>query len=246
MVIPIIWSGMNIFKNISFISFVVVLLISCNNIDNEYDTAMVTFFNSSSYEVIVHRDSFYGPIIAEVNTIDRTTSKLIRINNENNITVFSIEYIIYPINDDFYNEYNNIFVSCYDPQIQIPIELKAGNSVTVQIPQPSNFIYKSAFLIIVNSDDFPIYLRFGGNYINQTNSILPITPNKQGLYKFTNIPDEGEYCQFYNIVSKFDNIYFSDFITENDLYVTKNGYVYSFVFNGISLKKDNERKIMFH
>jgi hypothetical protein len=89
--------------NIVFIPLLFILLFSCDkngNDDSEkenvIETVQVTFFNTSSYKAIVHRDSFYGPIVTEVDTISRTSTISIAANN-NDITVFSIYFIIYPM-----------------------------------------------------------------------------------------------------------------------------------------------------
>ena len=216
-------------------------LFSCNNHtddnnkhEEDYQTVMVTFFNSSSYNVIVHRDSFYGPIIAEVNNTSRETKVSVRII-DNKVTVFSIEYLISPVNDDIKNETGDISVSCYDPNMLIPVELKV-NMPVIEIPQPKNLVCKSAFVNIINSHNLSVRLRYSTSSINQANNVLLIEPNKQGLYKFNNIPVIGEHCQYYNISTAFDETRFSDFIIQNGEYLTKNAYIYSYTFNGSSIE----------
>jgi len=227
-------------------------IISCDNNDNnnneqnnEIQTVMVTFHNTSSYKVIVHRDSFYGPVVTEVDTISRTSSVPIRVNN-NNLTVFSMYYIIYPTNDDFNNEYNDVYSSCYDPNMQIAATIKAGQPITIPIPQPSNLVCKSAFVRIINTHNASVRLRYAGSNINQANNILLIAPGQQGLYKFDNIPVTGGLCQNYNIATIFDSFSFSDFVSSNGQYLTKNGYIYYFTFDGNSIIKTGDRALVFN
>jgi len=237
-------------KAMSLFLLFIFSLYSCdnnivNNQENEYQTVTVTFFNTSSYNVIVRRDSFYGPIITEVDNISREKRIPVRVV-ENNVTVFSFEYIITPVNDDFQNETGNINVSCYDPDIQFPVELKPNNPITIQIPQPANLVCKSAFVKIINTHNLSVRLRYSTNSINQANNSLLIEPNKQGLYRFNNIPDIGEHCQYYNISTTFDAVYFSDFIAQNGEYITKNAYIYYFTYNGTSIVKADERILIFN
>ena len=218
---------------------------SMNNVQHdEFQTVMVTFFNLSSYKVIVHRDSFYGPIITEVDNISREKKESVRII-DNKVTVFSFEYIITPVNDDFNNATGNITVSCYDPDVQFPVELKPNNPITIQIPQPANLVCKSAFVRIINTHNLSVRLRYSSSSINQANNTLLIEPNKQGLYKFDNIPDTGEYCQYYNISTAFDETHFSDFITQNGSFITKNAYIFYFTYNGNSIVKTSEHAIIY-
>jgi len=229
----------------------IVSLFSCdtsntsNGQEDEYQTVMVTFFNTSSYNVIVRKDSFYGPIIAEVNNISREIKIPVRII-DNKVTVFSFEYIIKVVNDDFNNETKDIIVNCYDPDVQFPVELKANKPITVQIPQPVNLECKSAFVKIINTHNLAVRLRYSTNSIYQANNELLIEPNKQGLYKFDNISDVGEHCQYYNISTAFDETYFSDFISQNGEYITKNAFIYYFTYNGTSIVKANERILVFN
>lgn len=229
-----------------YLLFCLLSIISCGNNDqtNEIQTVMVKFFNDSSYKIVIHQGSFYGPIIAEIAMTGGTSSVPIRVNDDNNLTVFSIYYIIYPIDDDINNEYSEVFASCYDPDVQIENVIKAGQPITIHVPQPNpkNLVCKSAFIRITNTFNLPIRLRYASRNINQANNILPIAPYQNGLYKIDNIPDEGENCQYYNIATMFESTNFSDFITENGDYITKNAYTYYFTFNGNTILKNGEPK----
>jgi len=246
---------MQIKINILIMLLCLSFLISCENNGNdnneqtdEAQTEIVTFFNTSTYKVIVRRDSFYGPLIGEVNTTNRETKVPIRVNEDNAITVFYIEYIIYPINDDFNNEYSEVYAICYDPDVIIPVSIKAGQPITIQIPQPksSNLVFKSAFIRIINTHNLSVRLRFAGSNINQANNNLLIAPNQQGLYKLDNTPDTGELCQNYNITTTFDSFNFSDFISSNGQYIAKNRYIYYFTFDGNTITKTDERLLVFN
>jgi len=218
------------------------------NHEGEIQTVRVMFFNESNHYVIVHRDSFYGPIITEVNTINRESFAFVRPSDNNGVgSIFAIEYIIYPVNDDIKDENDKIFVSCYDVNIQIKKIIIVGEPCTIQIPQPVNLVCKSAFIKIINTHDLPVELRYVGRVIKQADNItIPIAPYQQGLYKLNGIPDEGENCQYYNIVSTFESSYFSNFVSQNGIYITKNEYIFHYTFNGTSIVKTGEQKIVFN
>jgi len=232
-------------RRIPIFLLLIFSLFSCNNTgdtnnkhEDDHQTVMVTFFNSSSYKVIVHRDNFYGPIIAEVNDTSRETIVPVRLI-DNKTTIFSFEYIRYPINDDIKNEFQDLFVS-YDTDIQYPIELKADKPETIKIPQPINPICKSALLIIINKHNLPIRLRYSMRSIEQTNNTLLIEPNAKGVYKLDNISNTGELCQYYNISTTFDETYFENFASKNGIYLTKNAFIFWYTFDGSIIEKYKE------
>jgi len=235
-----------------FIFLYLCISISCENNNTEQDedikTVKVTFLNESSYYAKVHRDSFYGPIIAEVNTINRESVAFLRPSENDGVgTVFSIEFIIFPVNDDIKNEKNEIFVSCYDLNVQIEKIIKLDEPCVIQIPQPVDLVCKSAFIKIINTHNLPIELRYVGRFIEQADKkTITIAPYKQGIYKFDGIPDEGENCQYYNIACAFDSVYFSDFESQNGINITKNANIYHYTFNGTSIVKTGEQKIVFN
>jgi hypothetical protein len=233
-------------------------LVSCNNNNSkqwdetkneEIQTVKVTFFNESSYHIIVHRDSFYGPIIAEVNTTNREAFAFVRPSDNNgNGTVFSIEYIwIIQIPDGLNNETREVSVSGIDPNMQINTVIEINKPSTIQIPNPQNLEIKSAFINIINTHNLPIEFSYVQSRIRQAdNNIIPIAPNRQGIYKLNGIPDEGEKCQYYNIISTFESTFFSDFVSQNGIYITKKEYIYDYIFNGTSIVKAGEQRIIFN
>jgi hypothetical protein len=238
------------------IFFLSSFFISCNNNndkqnndeqDDKIQTVKVSFLNESPYYVKVHRDSFYGPIVTEVNTSDRNSFAYIRPSDNNGVgTVFSIEYIIYPKNDDIRNGNGEIFISCYDTDVQIKKIIKAGEPCTIQIPHPPNLVCKSAFIKIINLHYLPIEFCYVLNRITQAdNNTIIINPYEQGLYKLDGIPDEGKHYQYYNIAATFESTYFSDFSAQNGLYITKNAYIYHYTFNGTSIINTKEEKIVY-
>jgi hypothetical protein len=215
--------------------------------DEEIQTVLVTFINESSHYVKVHRDSFYGPVIAEVNTSSRKTEAHVRPSDNDGIgTIFSIEYVINPANDDFKNENKEVSVSCYDANVQIKKIIKAGEPCTVQIPRPANLACKTAFIKIINNHNLPVELRYVLKILKQAdNKTMLIEPYKQGLYKLDGIPDEGEDCLYYNITATFDSVYFSDFNLMNGNFITKNAYIFHYAFNGTSIEKTWEEKVVY-
>jgi len=224
-----------------------------NEQNNEIQTVLVTFFNDSSYNVLVRRDSFYGPIIAEVNTSNRTANEYVRVSDDSGFgTVFSIEYVRYPFQDDLHNENRNISASFYDPAIQLNTILKENQPVTITIPQPANLVCRSAFVKIFNITSLPIDFRYANSFIRQAgNNDVSIAPFQYGIYKFPrqgqfNIPETGEDCQFYNIRTTSEVINFSDFITQNGTLITKNNSVFIFEFKDSEIKKTGEQPITFN
>ena len=219
-----------------------------NSADEEINTVKVTFINNSIYYLIVHRDSFYGPIIAEVNTTDRESFAFVRPSDNNGeITVFSIEFIwIIQIDDGLNDELRKVPVSCIDPNMQLSWVIEADKPFTVQIPNPQKLEIRSAFISIRNTHNLPVEFCYVNRRIRQAdNNNIPIAPNRQGIYRLNGIPDEGEHCRYYNIVSTFESTYFSDFTLQNGIYITENAYIYQYTFNGTSIKRTGKQKIIF-
>jgi hypothetical protein len=242
-----IWMQMK--NNVIFILLYIILLFSCNDNNNEQineiQTVRVTFINESSYFIKVHRDSFYGPIIAEVNTSSKESEVSLRPSEG---TVFSIEYIwLIQIPENTNNEVREVPVSGIDPNLQFPpIVIELGKPCTIQIPNPKNLEIKSAIIIIINAHNLPIELRYILRRIEQAdNNNFSIAPYRQGIYKLDGISDEGEHCQYYNIASTFESTYFSDFIPQNGTYITKKAYIYTYVFDGNSIIKTGEQSLIF-
>jgi len=229
-----------------FISLLLVFT-SCEDSNNSsgidpVKTGKVTFFNESSYKVIIHRDSFNGVILLELpangpkQTIDVRTT-----DNYGVGTTFSIEYLynITDITDAFDTESGEVIASGIDPNVQINRVIEENKSYTIQIPQPKNLEFKSAFITILNTYNLPVELRYLGTVFKQTgNGNISIIPGKTGVYKLERIPTDGKLYQNYELVSTFANTTISDF-------TVKNGFIYSFTYIGSSVEGPKEQPIIF-
>jgi hypothetical protein len=209
-----------------------------NGNDIIVQTGKVTFFNESSYNVVVHQDYFNGPVLLELSAGE---TKRVEVRTSDNYGVgstFSVEYL-YRINDAFDTESGEVIASGIDPNVQINFVVEADKSYTKQIPQPAQLEFMSAFIKILNTADMQCELKYLGTVFKQTgNGNVPIAPGKTGVYKLEGIPAAGKLYQNYQLVSTFDSITIPDF-------TAKNGFIYSFSYNGTSVTKTGEQTIVF-
>ena len=239
-----------ILKIIFSVVFLLCLVVSCENHadDNNKNpnenpevlkTGKVTFFNESSYNIKIHRDSFSGTVLLELSA--GASKKIdVRISDTTHGfgSTFSIEYL-YRINDVFDTDSGDIFASGLDFNVQINFVIEENKSYTKQIPQPTNLEFRSAFIKVLNAHNLPAEVRYFRRTLQQAgNGIYPIAPGKTGVYNLSNIPAEGELLQNYLVVSTFSEIPIPDF-------TAKNGFIYSFTYNGSSVTKTGEQTIIF-
>jgi hypothetical protein len=117
--------------------------------------------------------------------------------------------------------------------------IEEKKSYTIQIPQPADLEFRTAFIKLLNAYNLPIELRYFGRILRQAgNNKIPIDPYKSGVYKLEGIPTEGELYQNYEVVSTFDHTTITDF-------TVMNGIIYSFTYNGTSVTKTGEQTIVF-
>jgi hypothetical protein len=222
------------------------LIVSCESpVDNKepaIKTGKVTFFNESSYNVKVHRDSFSGPVLAEVSSIgSRTKTVDVRISDSQGFgTTFSIEYL-YQINDAFDSDNGEVIASGLDFNVQINRVIEEGKSYTIQIPQPQNLEFRTAFIKLLNSSNLPIELRDYGRILRLNNGNLSIVPYRTGVYKLEGIPVDGEILEGYHVVATLESTPVPEF-------TVRNGNIYSFTYDGNavhdgSLERKPEPKI---
>jgi len=223
--------------------FIVLLFISCSEKENDDNkivikTGRVTFFNESSYKVIVHQDAFSGPVLVELNAGQSRTVD-VRVSNNSGIgTMFSIEFL-YRITDGFDVESGDVIASGIDPNVQINRNIEENKSITIQIPQPTALEFKSAFIKILNSHNMPCEFRYLGNVFYQTgNGNIPIPPGKTGVYKLEGIPTSGKLYQNHQVFSNFIGTTIADF-------TVMNGVIYSFTYNGSSVVSTGQQTIVF-
>ena len=213
-----------------------------NNGDNgnniEVKTGAVTFFNESIYNIVVHQDAFSGPVLLELSSWG---SKKVDVRTSDNYGVgstFSIEYL-YRVNDDFDTESGEVIASGIDPNVQINLVIEENKSHNVNIPQPQNLEFRTAFIRIINAASLPCELRYLGTVFKQTgNNNIPVAPGKTGVYKLDGIPTTGKLYQNYELVSTFASAAIPDFTAVN-------GIIYSFEYNGTSVIKTGEQTIIY-
>jgi hypothetical protein len=201
-------------------------------------TGKVTFFNESSYKVVVHQDAFSGPVLLELTA---GQSKWVDVRTSDNYGVgstFSIEYL-YKINDAFDSDSGEVITSGIDPNMQINFVVEEDKSYTKQIPQPQNLEFRSAFIKILNSSSLQFELRYLGTVYKQTgNNNIPVAPGKTGVYKLEGIPAGGKLYQNYEAASTFASATVPDFTAVN-------GTIYSFTYNGTSVTQTGTQTILF-
>jgi len=233
----------NICKAGLLIFFSIHLLASCDQPTNGNEgggvrTGRVTFFNESSYRVNVRRDVFDGPLVVELASGETSTVD-VRISDNAFGTTFSIEYL-YQVTDGFDADSGDIFAIGIDINVQINRLIEENRSITIQIPQPTNLEFRTAFIMILNTHNLPIELRYFGSILRQAgNGNIPIAPGRIGIYRLEQIPAGGERSfQGLNVVSSFDSTSVPEF-------TARNGIIYSFTFNGTSVTKTREQTIIF-
>jgi len=207
-----------------------------NNVDVK--TGRVTFFNESSYKVVVHQDAFSGPVLLELfagqtKNIDVRTS-----DNYGVGSTFSIEYL-YQITDAFDTESGEVIASGIDPNIQINFVVEENKSYTKQIPQPQNLEFRSVFIKILNTSNLQCEFRYLSTVFKQTgNGNISVAPGKTGVYKLEGIPTGGKLFQDYAVASTFESTTIPDFTAQN-------GNIYSFIYNGNSVTQTGTQTIIF-
>ena len=201
-------------------------------------TGKVTFFNESSYKVVVHQDAFSGPVLLELSSGQTKTVDVRTSDNYGVGSTFSIEYL-YPINDAFDSESGEVIASGIDPNVQINFVVKEKNPDTKQIPQPKNLEFRSAFIKILNTSNLQFELKYLGTVFKQTgNGNISVAPGKTGIYKLDDIPTGGKLYQNYTVASTFENTTIPDFTAQN-------GTIYSFTYNGTSVTQTGTQTIVF-
>jgi len=237
-----------IFMRIFFpatILLIIALLAACPADDDKSNddklvvkTGRVTFFNESSYKVVVHQDAFSGPVLLELSAGESKKADVRASDNYGVGSTFSIEYL-YKITDAFDTESGEIVASGIDPNVQINFAVEADKSYTKQIPQPAKLEFRSAFIKILNSGNLQFEFKYVGTVFKQTgNGNISVAPGKTGVYKLDGIPADGKLYQNYEVVSTFANTTIPDF-------TAKNGFIYSFTYDGSAVAKTAEQTIIF-
>jgi hypothetical protein len=201
-------------------------------------TGKVTFFNESSYKVVVHHSAFSGPVLME---LDAGQSKKVDVRTSDNHgvgTTFSIEYL-YRVSDGLDAGSGEVIASGIDPNVQINFVVEEDKTYTRQIPQPANLEFRSAFIKMLNSSSLPCELKYLGTIFKQTgNGNISVAPGATGVYKLDGIPAGGKLYHDYRAATTFESAAIPDF-------TAMNGFIYSFDYNGSAVTKTGEQTIVF-
>ena len=239
-------------KNICYIillSIISMIITACpaepddGNSDNNDDnvivkTGKVTFFNESSYKVVVHQDAFSGPVLLELSAGESKRVDVRTSDNHGVGSTFSIEYL-YRVNDGFDTESGEVIASGIDPNVQINFVVEADKSYTKQIPQPANLEFRSAFIKILNTSSLPCELNYLGTVFKQTgNGNISVAPGKTGVYKLDGIPAAGKLYQNYEVAANPVKTAIPDFTAQN-------GAIYSFTYTGTTVTQTGTQTILF-
>jgi len=224
------------FATKKFAPLLALLALSCGKHgfdDSAYSS--VTFFNNSSYYVSIHSTSFSGPVL-----IDKLASGMsysTTLNQSDNYgsgSVFSIEYW-HLVASDAEFACGDVWTGGIDPNMQISQNMEVGKEYTIQISQPKSLELKEAFLKILNASGEHFELNYLGTFYRQAgNGELPVPSGKVGFYKMNG----GTEIKGYTITQVFEQYPFPEF-------TAKSGYIYDFKFNGNSVEKTGEQKIIF-
>jgi hypothetical protein len=127
-----------------------------------------------------------------------------------------------------------------DPNEQIKHVIEANKApLTIQIPQPGKLEPRSAFLEILNLYTIPFELRYLSNAFQQEgNGKFHVAFGEMGIYKLNDIPAEGKLFQGHQVVATFESTPIPDF-------TAKNGMIYSFDYDGTSVKPNEKRTRTF-
>jgi hypothetical protein len=219
--------------------------VSCGGESSSVDTidvrtGRVTFFNESSYSVLVHQESFSGPVLVELSAGQSRTIDVRTSNNYGVGSTFSIEYL-YKITDAFDPDSGDVFASGLDPNVQITRVIEENKSYTIQIPQPANLSFRSAFIKILNSHNLPFELKYLGQVFRQTgNGNLTVAPGRTGVYRLEGISDAGRLYQNYTVAT---TVHAAG--TVIPAFTAMNGVIYNFTFNGTSVTQTGIQTIVF-
>lgn len=208
-----------------------------NKNDEIIDYGTVFFFNESSYSIIIHKDAFSGPIIAELNSGESKNVKLSTSNNYGIGTTFSIEFKTNVI-DELAPFCGDVFVYGIDPNMQLNINIEKDKKYSLQIPQPSNLVFKTAFLKIINASAQPFELmKYSTAYKQAGNGILSVPSGEIGIYE---IPSSSVGLAFENYTVKA--VFNSYDIPSFSAYY---GKIYNFIFDGAVVRKISEESFSY-
>lgn len=234
-------------KKIIFAILLLCLLFGCTESSSDSDSSdfedkptvqygTVLFFNESSYAVSIHADAFSGAVVAEL-AAGESKSVSVRASNNYGIgSVFAIGFRTKVI-DGFNLACGEIHAYGIDPNMQLAVNVEAGKKHTLQIPQPSELVYETAFITILNASSNSFELTKNSmSYKQAGNGILPVGVGEIGVYE---IPASAKGIAFedFKLKSVFKDY---DIPSFEAVY----SHVYSFSFDGSSVMKTGERNLV--
>ncbi|MDR1220952.1 MAG: hypothetical protein LBK73_15280 [Treponema sp.] len=234
-------------NRILFVFLIAVLLSACS-VDSsgegsgakglEVKTGKATFFNESSYTATVHVDAFSGPVLIE--SLGAGQSRGVNVRTSDNYGIgstFCIEYS-YKVVDGTDLASGEVWAKGVDPNIQINFVVEENRYYTIQIPQPAELEFPAAFIKILNASNMQFELhRYGTAYKQTGNGNLPVPPGKTGVYEVSSTAT-GAIHDNYSAHTALNAVNVPEF-------TVKNSYVYNFIYNGASVVKTGEQKIIF-
>jgi len=215
-----------------FAPLLALLALSCGkHASDDFTYSSVTFVNNSSFSISIHSTSFSGPVLVDkLPSGMRFSTTISPSDNYGAGSVFSIEYW-YRVVSSTESSCGDVWTGGIDPNMQITQNIEAGGNYTIPIPQPKSLELKEAFIKILNSSDKPFELNYGSITFRQAgNGELSVPNGKVGIYQVN-----GE-INGYTITQVFKQYQFPNFTAEN-------GFIYNFVFDGISVRSTGEQKI---
>lgn len=235
-------------KKLIYIVPFLLLLLGCNespsdsgSSDFEEETTAqygtILFFNESSYSISVHSDAFSGPVLAELSSGEAKSVSVRASNNHGIGSMFAIGFRTKVI-DDFNLACGEIYAYGIDPNMQLSVNVEAGKKYTLQIPQPSELVYETAFIQILNESSNPFELTKNSmSYKQAGNGVLPVGVGEIGVYE---IPASAKGTAFegYKLKSVFRDY---DIPSFDAVY----SHVYTFSFDGSSVAKTGEQNIVY-
>lgn len=197
----------------------------------------VLFFNESSYGISIHSDAFSGPVVAE---LESGESKSVSVRASGNYGIGSVFAVGFrtKIIDGFNFSCGEIYAYGIDPNMQIAVNVEAAKKYTLQIPQPSELVFETAFIQILNASSNSFELTKNSiSYKQAGNGTLPVGAGETGVYE---IPASAAGTAFedYRVKSVFNDYDVPPF---DAVY----SHVYRFSFDGSSVVKTSEESIVY-
>lgn len=228
---------------VPFLFFLIGCSVSSSNTDSsdsekeppvQYGT--VLFFNESSYNISIHSDVFSGAVIAELSSGESKSVSVRASENYGIGSVFAVGFKTKVI-DDFNLSCGEIYAYGIDPNMQFAVNVESGKKYTLQIPQPSELVFETAFIQILNASSNSFELTKNSiSYKQAGNGTLPVGVGEIGVYEIS-ASAAGTAFEGYRVKSVFNDYEIPPF---DAVY----NHVYRFSFDGSSVVKKSEENFI--